>query len=101
MDINTPTNYNYTCLSDLVCKPILENTRHPPPFFFIRYVTWVCTGPRDNGPVVMAAGGEEETSRVSLRITAVSRNSKPVFTKATELNWAKEQETKYKQDPDH
>lgn len=100
MDINTATNYNYTCLSDPRCKPILENSHHPR-FFFIRCVMWVCTGPRDDGPVVMATGGEEETSRLYLGITAVSWNSKPVFTEATEVNRAKEQETKCKQNPDH
>jgi hypothetical protein len=29
MDVNTATNYNYTCLSDAGCKSIIEDAHSP------------------------------------------------------------------------
>lgn len=46
-------------------------------------------------------GGSAAGKPVSLTTAVVSRNFKPVFTKATEANWAKGQETTEKQNPDH
>lgn len=100
MDINTATNYNYTCLSDAGCKPIWEDTRCPS--FFIRHIFHKAHSNFGTELVTtMQASREAATTRqrpssISLGETVVSWYSKPVFTKTVKVNWKKKKKPKRK-----